>query len=116
MTTLRTIAALIFALVLASSATALADASAPQLAADSNRRVDAIQQSLVSEGFALQEVQAQPIYYFRAPGGVYNWGTLVYTFTRAPGGIVPQAELVTVTVQVMASRTGFTFPQISISE
>lgn len=115
MTTLRTVAAMIFALVLATSATALAD-SAPQLAADGNHRVEAIQQSLVAEGFALQDVQAQPIYYIRAPRGTYDWGTLVYTFTRAPGGIVPQAEQVTVTVQVKNSPTGFTFPQINISE
>ena len=118
MKTFRNIAAVLFffAAPLALSATAHAKGChlTAQTAADASHRLNLIEKSLTDEGFALSDVQEQPIYYFAAPQAPYAWGHLVYTFVRSVRG--HQVQRVEVSAEVQSLTDGFSFPQITIRE
>lgn len=114
MKTLRHIAAALLVVVLATAATAEARRPTPQVAANKSSRVQSLKDSLADEGYKLENVQEQPVYYFVPPKAPYLWGTLVYTFSRnTVNGTVDQVEL---TVQLTYTETGFAFHEISLRE
>lgn len=120
MKTFRNIAAVLFffAAPMALSATAHAKGChlTAQTAADASHRLNLIEKSLTDEGFALADVQEQPIYYFAAPQAPYAWGHLVYTFVRPVRGRASQVQRVEVSAEVQSLTDGFSFPQITIRE
>jgi hypothetical protein len=87
-----------------------------QSAADANRRMQLIEQSLTEEGYKLSNVSEQAIPYFVQPQAPYDWGQLVYTYTRIVPGHFQMVERVEVTAQVTTTADGYTFPQITIHE
>ncbi len=114
MKTLRHIAAALFVLVLATSTNALARHTTAQVAANKSSRVQSIKESVLGDGYKLDGVQEQPIYYIAVPKAPYQWGTLVYTFSRpADNGTLDQIEL---TVSVQYTETGYAFPEITVRE
>lgn len=119
MKTFRNIAAALFffAAPIALSATAHAKGCnlTAQTAADASHRLQLIEKSLTDEGFTLDGVQEQPIYYFAAPQAPYAWGHLVYTFVR-PVRHSHQVQRVEVSAEVQSLADGFSFPQITIRE
>ncbi|HRI49313.1 MAG TPA: hypothetical protein PLW65_03955 [Pseudomonadota bacterium] len=119
MKTFRNIAAALFffAAPVALSATAHAKGCnlTAQTAADASHRLQLIEKSLTDEGFTLDGVQEQPIYYFAAPQAPYAWGHLVYTFVR-PVRHSHQVQRVEVSAEVQSLADGFSFPQITIRE
>jgi hypothetical protein len=120
MKTFRNIAAVLFffAAPLALSAPAHAKGChlTAQNAADANHRLKLIEKSLIDEGFALANVQEQPIYYFAAPQAPYAWGHLVYTFVRPVPGHFNMIQSVEVSAEVQSRTDGYGFPQITIRE
>lgn len=119
MKTFRNIAAALFffAAPMALSTTAHAKGCnlTAQTAADASHRLQLIEKSLTDEGFTLDGVQEQPIYYFAAPQAPYAWGHLVYTFVR-PVRHSHQVQRVEVSAEVQSLADGFSFPQITIRE
>jgi hypothetical protein len=122
MKTLRNLVATILFCTLAVSATAEAKRhhqAAPvtaQLAADTNHRLQLIEQSLLDDGFALAEVQEQPIYYLLAPVAPYAWGHLVYSYVRTVPGPTGQVQRVEVSAEVTTTTDGYSFPHITIRD
>lgn len=114
MKTLRYIAAALFVFVLATSVTAEARRGSPQFASGRNNRVQSIRDSLVEDGYKLQGVSEQPIYYFVPPKAPYLWGTILYTYSRtAENGSIDQVEL---SVSLQYNETGYAFPEITVRE
>ena len=87
-----------------------------QSAADANRRMQLIEQSLTEEGYTLANVSEQAIPYLTAPQAPYDWGQLVYTYTRIVPGHFQMVDRVEVTARVTSTADGYVFPQISIHE
>ncbi len=120
MKTFRNIAAALFffAAPIALSAPAQAKGChmTAQNAADANHRLQLIEKSLIDEGFALADVQEQPVYYFAAPQAPYAWGHLVYTFVRPVPGHFNMIRRVEVSAEVQSLADGYSFPQITIRE
>lgn len=114
MKTLRNIAAALFVFVLATAATVEARRTTPQVAANKSSRVQSLKDSVVGDGYKLENVQESPIYYFVTPKAPYAWGTIVYTYSRpADNGTTDQVEL---TVHIQTLENGFAFPQINLRE
>ena len=121
MKTLRHIAAALFFFSLAVPAVATAKGhrtvqQTAQTAADQNHRLQLIEQSLLDDGYKLADVSEQPINYFAAPQAPYNWGNLVYTYTRIVPGHFNLVHRVEVTTEVVSTTDGFSFPRITIHE
>ena len=122
MKTLRNVVATLLFCTLAVTATAEAKRhhqAAPvtaQLAADTNHRLQLIEQSLLDEGFVLAETQEQPIYYLLAPVAPYAWGQLVYTYVRAVPGHASRVQRVEVSAEVTTTTDGYSFPHITIRD
>ena len=87
-----------------------------QTAADASHRLQLIEKSLTDEGFTLDGVQEQPIYYFAAPQAPYAWGHLVYTFVRPVPGHFNMVQRIEVAAEVQSLADGYSFPQITIRE
>ena len=114
MKTLRNIAAALFVFVLATAATVEARRTSPQVACNKSNRVQSIKDSVIGDGYKLENVQESPIYYFVPPKAPYLWGTIVYTYSRpADNGSTDQVEL---TVSIQYTETGYAFPQINLRE
>lgn len=114
MKTLRNIAAALFVFVLATAATVEARRTTPQVAVNKSNRVQSLKDSVIGDGYKLENVQENPIYYFVPPKAPYLWGTIVYTYSRpADNGSTDQIEL---TVTLQYTETGFAFPQINLRE
>lgn len=115
MKTIRPLAALVFAFALCTSVSAFAGQDAnPDLVARHTSRIRTIQKSLAGEGYSLQSVEEQPIYYIVPPTTPYVWGTLIYTYTRTSNGQVDEAKL---SLQVQTTADGsFAFPEIMLRE
>ena len=120
MKTFRNIAAALFffAAPVALSATAHAKGCnlTAQTAADASHRLQLIEKSLTDEGFTLDGVREQPIYYFAAPQAPYAWGHLVYTYVRPVPGHFNMIQSVEVSAQVQTTATGYSFPKITIHD
>ena len=87
-----------------------------QNAADANHRLQLIEQSLLDDGYKLADVSEQQINYIAAPQAPYNWGNLVYTYTRIVPGHFNLVHRVEVTTEVVSTTDGFSFPRITIHE
>ena len=121
MKTLRHIAAALFFFALVTPAVATAKnhrnvQMTAQTAADANHRLQLIEQSLVDDGYKLADVSEQQIYYIAAPQAPFNWGNLVYTYTRPVPGHFQIVQRVEVTTEVVSTADGFSFPRITIHE
>ncbi len=122
MKTLRNVVAALFFCTLAVSATAQAKGHrqaavvTAQTAADANHRLALIEQSLIDDGFALSDVQEQPIYYLAAPAAPYAWGHLVYTYVRPVPGHFNFIQRVEVSAEVQTTADGYSFPRITIRD
>jgi hypothetical protein len=117
MTTLRNVAAALFIFVLATAATAEARHAAhptAQVAVNKSSRVQSLKDSVITDGYKLDSVQESPIYYIAPPKAPYNWGTIVYTFSRP--GVTGAIDSVELTVQIQYTETGFAFPEITVRE
>ena len=116
MTTFRTVAAALFALTLTTAITAEARHSHPtaQVAAGKSGRVQSLKDSVIADGYKLDNVQESPIYYIAPPKAPYNWGTIVYTFSRT--GVAGTIDTVELTVKMDYTETGFAFPEITVRE
>jgi hypothetical protein len=117
MKTFRSITVVAFVAVLAFAATAFASQRlAPQAAVDTSARIQAVQASLVSDGYTLVDVKEHPYVYIVPPTAPFVWGHLVYTYSR-PGHIrVLGPEKVEVTVELHYTSSGVAVPKISIHE
>jgi hypothetical protein len=116
MKTLSTISAILFASVLAFSATAIASTRvAPQTAVESNTMVQAVQANLASQGYVLGDVLEQPLVYIVTPRAPYNWGQIVYTYSR-PGATLAIREELQVTVKLKYLSTGVAVPELDVRE
>ncbi len=120
MKTFRNIVAFLCFFALALSAATPAHAKCRPLtaqnAADQNHRLQLIEKSLIDEGFALLNVQEQPVYYFAAPQAPYAWGHLVYTYVRPVPGHFNLVQRIEVAAEVQSLADGYSFPQITIRE
>jgi hypothetical protein len=117
MKTFSRISALILAFVL-TTGTAFAALPDAQTASDNSTRVQAIAQGLVTEGYALESVQQNPVPVSRiairkAP---YVWGTIVYTYSRPTGNLLLPVDKVDVTVQVEYLQDSVVTPQITVDQ
>lgn len=117
MKTFRHISAIVLASVLAFSATALAGARlAPQAAVETNTMVQAVQANLSSDGYTLDDVQEQPLVYIVTPKAPYNWGQIVYTYSRPCATLALPREQVQMTVKLKYLATGVAVPELSVQE
>ena len=121
MKTLRNVVAALLFCSLSVSATAQAKrhhqapvAVTALTAADTNHRLQLIEQSLLDDGFVLADTQEQPIYYLLAPAAPYAWGNLVYTYVRTVPGRANQR--VEVSAEVQNTTDGYNFPHITIRD
>ncbi|HRI49175.1 MAG TPA: hypothetical protein PLW65_03260 [Pseudomonadota bacterium] len=121
MKTLRNVVAALLFCSLSVSATAQAKrhhqapvAVTALTAADTNHRLQLIEQSLLDDGFVLADTQEQPIYYLLAPAAPYAWGSLVYTYVRTVPGRANQR--VEVSAEVQNTTDGYNFPHITIRD
>jgi hypothetical protein len=121
MKTLRNVvAALLFCTLAVNTSAQAKGHAAPvvtaQTAADANHRLQLIEQSLIDDGYALADVQEQPIYYLAAPAAPYSWGHLVYIYSRPVPGHFNLIQRVEVSAEVQTTATGYSFPKITIRD
>lgn len=117
MKTFRRISAIVLASVLAFSATAMATQRlAPQTAAEESTIVQAVQANLVAEGYTLDNVQEQPHIYAYPPKAPFDWGHLVYSYSRPGTSLQLPRQEMQITVLVRYLANGVAIPEMTVHE
>ena len=116
MKSFRNVALLLAVVLFTSSVFAGSASNSPKTACEANKRVQTIQRSLQHDGFTLQQVEEQPVYYFVAPKAPYVWGSYKYTYTRSAGNYSLTTDYVELTVQVSYTTNGFAVSTITTKE
>ena len=116
MKTLRHVAALILASVIACSTTAMANPRimSPQAAVESNALVQGILNNLVAEGYMLDNVEQEAQEYIVRPHAPYVWGHIVYTYSRQGTSHSAPREKMEVVVKLKYLAAGVAVPELSV--
>ena len=90
----------------------------PYAAADHDKTLQRTLNGYERDGFTLQSVDEQPIYYLVTPTGTHAWGSFRYTLTRKVGGDYSlETDYVVVTAEVTwYDGLGYKVSRISIEE